>query len=232
VQVESPSEGVHGDVEVALLDVARRAEALFVADGGVGVTLMVADRPVFVASNPFGAAVDAIQYRLSEGPCVMAAETQDVVWSGTIGAGERRWPCFVAQIAPLGLGSVLSVPIVSHDESIGSLNLYARARHTFDGADAASVGQVVGSVAGDLESLHLKVAAEAAAVELATVVRDRAEVDVAVGILMDRYVLRSRAARVLLSQLARQDGASEAASARRLIDEAGSGEVGPAGSAG
>jgi len=206
-----------GDLKVALLEVTHQAQAQFASASGVGATLMMARSPLFMTSNVFTEAIDIVQYGLGEGPCLAAVETCDVVWSGSIGDGEPRWPRFTTHTAKLGLGSVLSAPILCGSDAIGSLNLYARAHRTFDDDDAVSIRDVAASVSSDLRSLHLLAAVEVAAVEVAIALHDRKDVDVAVGVLADRYVLTPRQARVLLAQLAQHDGVDDVAAAHSLI---------------
>jgi len=175
-----------------------------------------------MGSNAFTDAIDTVQYGLGEGPCLAAVETGDVVWSGSIGAEEARWPRFTAQAAELGLGSALSAPILTGGDAIGSLNLYARQHRTFRDDDAASIRRVAASAASDLRGLHLLAATDAAVVEVAIALHDRKDVDVAVavGILTDRYALTPRQGRVLLVQLAQQDELDTITAARNLSEEA------------
>ena len=53
---------------------------------------------------------------------------------------------------------------------------------------------------------------------LAAAVRDREDIDIAVGLLMDRYAMTASHARILVGQLAAQDHVSDADAARSLTD--------------
>ena len=218
MQLESPSTHPRRELRAALQILAARAQSRLTEVGGVGVTLMVADEPVFVASNGFTESVDAVQYGFGEGPCVTAVETRVPVWSGSIGAGEDRWPRFVEQTVPLGLGSVLSTPVLASGTAVGSINLYARELATFGDPDLALVGRAEALVADELRALNLQVLAGAALDAVADALRDRALVDVAVGYLMDRHALAHPEARLLLGRLAERDGVSEVVTARSVID--------------
>lgn len=211
--------GSRSGLRAALLEVIAQTQARFPAATGVGTTLLMVDEPLFVTSNAYTEAIDTVQYRLGEGPCLAAVEACDVVWSGSIGVGERRWPRFTVQTADLDLRSVLSAPILSGGDAIGSLNLYARQHDTF-GDDAVSIRQVAAAVASDLRGLHLMAFAEAAATEVAIALRERKDVDVAVGILIDRYAMTPRQGRVLLAQLAQHDDVDDVTAARGLIEGA------------
>lgn len=184
--------------------------------GGVGATLLVEGRPVFGGSNGFTEAVDEVQYRLEQGPCVAAVASGRVVRSRTIGSGERRWTSFTAAAAPLGLRSVASLPVRVADRVVGSLNLYGRHAASLDGASTPALRRASAAAGRGMTAAWLLAVAEANARILADAVRDREDIDIAVGLLMDRYLMTSGSARVLIAQLAVQDDVSKATAARSL----------------
>jgi GAF domain-containing protein len=99
---------------------------------GVGLTLLEATRDdVIVASAPFVAAVDDVQFRLGEGPCLLAVEVGAIQMSGSLG-GERRWPQFGPQAWRLGVHSAMSIPLLLKERVVGSLNVYGQTRDAFD----------------------------------------------------------------------------------------------------
>ncbi len=177
---------------------------------------MVEGRPVFGGSNGFTDAVDEVQYRLQQGPCVAAVATGRVVRSRTIGHGERRWRQFTADAAALGLRGVASLPVRVGHQVVGSLNLYGRDPASLDGASRAALARASATAGRAMTAAWLLCVAEANGRVLADAVRDREDVDVAVGLLMSRDALTEDAARVLISRLAVQDHVSTAAAARSL----------------
>lgn len=68
-------------------------------------------------------ALDEVQYRWGDGPCVRAATTDQVVVIKDVGADDR-WPEFTSSAARAGVRSVMSVPL-TNDVVRGSLNIYA-----------------------------------------------------------------------------------------------------------
>lgn len=197
--------------------IARRVHADGGADG-VGATLLVEGRSVFAGSNPFTEAVDDLQYGLQQGPCLTAVAREEMTASRTIGAGEQRWEVFTTPAAVLGLRSVTSTPVWSRSTVVGSLNFYGRTAATFDNTTAASL-QARSEPAGQtMVTAWLLAVAAANAHVLARAVQDREAVDIAVGLLMDRYQMTSSHARVLIGQLAAQDGTSPADAARALVE--------------
>ncbi|RYZ32059.1 MAG: GAF domain-containing protein [Propionibacteriaceae bacterium] len=204
------------ELDRSLREIARRASVQVGVADGVGATLLVQGREVFAGSNPFTEAVDAVQYGLHLGPCVAAVASERVVRSRTIGTGERRWGQFTPEAAALELRSVVSTPVWSGRRVIGSLNLYGRHATSFDTADTASVQRDTEHLTRAMTTAWLLAVAAANAQVLVRAVRDREDVDVAVGLLMDRYRMTASHARILIGQLAAQDGVSEPVAARSL----------------
>jgi GAF domain-containing protein len=185
---------------------------------GLGVTMVVDGRSVFAGANAFTEAVDEVQYDLGEGPCLAAVAAGRIVSSTRIATTERRWSRFTALTAGLGLRSVLSVPMVTGDEVVGSVNLYSRIPSGLVAVPPKVLRGLAADAEGSLSSPRLLALAESSARHLAHALDARAAVEHAVGLLMDRYLMSAGQARILLAQLARQNGTSEAAAALTLTD--------------
>ena len=81
------------------------ARAVYGADGA-GVTWVVAGKPTTVTeAGDFVRRIDEIQYRLDEGPCLLA----------------RCSPAAVGH----GLRGVVAVPLTAHGARLGALNVYS-----------------------------------------------------------------------------------------------------------
>jgi hypothetical protein len=82
------------------------------------------------------AALDQLQSRLQQGPCVSAAAhapAHGVVYARDLGGRERDvWPAFAPQATALGYRSMLSLRLSDHPDWGSSLNFYARERDAFD----------------------------------------------------------------------------------------------------
>src|ERR1700722_4469271 len=119
-------------LEDLLRHVAAFAVSAIPGADGAGLTLLERDRPdTIVASAEFVHEVDAIQYGLGQGPCITAAATGCTVMSGALDK-EPRWPQFGPRVAQLGIFSVLSLPLSSPDGVLGAMNVYGRAKDSFD----------------------------------------------------------------------------------------------------
>ncbi len=96
------------------------------------VTTQADTLPVTVAHS--GASVELLddaQYEGDGGPCLEAARTGTIVLVDSI-PQEDRWPIFRDAALEAGLHSSLSVPLVSGDSVLGSVNMYGRPVGGFD----------------------------------------------------------------------------------------------------
>ncbi len=118
--------------EDTLTEVAGYATSAIHGADGVGLTVLESARDdTIVASEGFVRDVDALQYGIGEGPCLLAVEDRAVQMSGSLG-GEQRWPRFGPQAGRLGVHSALSLPLLLNDRVVGALNVYGRTHHAFD----------------------------------------------------------------------------------------------------
>jgi GAF domain-containing protein len=153
------------------------------------VTLLVADVPSTAASTgrlPLD--LDEAQYQNGDGPCLHAARTGEVTEVGDTRA-DRRWPHYARRAAELGTLSSLSVPLVidEHERVLGALNIYARDAAAFDDdsrAAATAFGPYAAVAAGNV---HAYQTARTMADNLHAALENRAVIEQAKGVLMERY---------------------------------------------
>lgn len=98
-----------------------------------GVILLVEGEPTTTAvTDRLAVEIDLVQYETGEGPCLSAIEDGHAVRIDVV-AMERRF----ARVAPGALAhdvrSILSVPLVFEEESVGALNLYSHEPDAFGG---------------------------------------------------------------------------------------------------
>lgn len=173
-------------LEALLTEVAASAVRVVPGADGAGLTLLEATQhDVMVVTDPFVGAVDSIQYGIGQGPCLTAVATQRTVMSGSLG-GDARWPRFGSRVARAGIHSSLSFPLLTPSGVVGSINLYARAKHAFDDR-AAELGELFSVPAAvAVENAHTLALAQRVAVKMQAAQESRAVVDQAAGILMSR----------------------------------------------
>ena len=171
----------HGDVAKTLEAITAAAVRSVPGTDECGITLVTGRRKV-ESRAPTGElprTVDGIQERLAEGPCLSAVYEQQTVLVEDI-RSEERWPRFAAEVADLGVGSMLSFQLFVTGGNLGALNLYSRQSHAFD-ADAESIGL--------LFATHASVALAGAQQEerMRTAMTSREVIGQAQGILMERF---------------------------------------------
>jgi anti-anti-sigma factor len=74
--------------------------------------------------------MDADQFTTGEGPCIDAALEGRWFHIASL-AAESRWPSFTPMALALGIHAILSSPLLSRGQPIGSLNIYSRADEAF-----------------------------------------------------------------------------------------------------
>lgn len=132
--------------EQAVLDeIVRLAVEHLEACDFAGITFVTGNRVSSPASSSDAAAtVDAIQAEVGEGPCLDAIRERDVFRTGDL-AEEERWPSFARRAHDeTGLRSIVSFRLFMEQDTLGSLNLYSRARDAFGATDVA-LGEVFAS---------------------------------------------------------------------------------------
>jgi ANTAR domain/GAF domain len=155
----------------------------------VASVTVVAGRPATVAaSHELASALDAVQYRLSAGPCLSAATTgQPAVLADTRAPSD--WGAFAERAAGLGCGSVLSLPLPLTDRGAGSLNVYVRGEPVDGGGALDPLVRLVEDAVVPVANLYLYRSAVERADQLEAALESRAVIDQAKGILMERFKL-------------------------------------------
>ena len=169
-----------------LLRVAQLACRAIPGADGVGVTLIEEGRAdTIVATDSFVADMDAVQYGLKQGPCISAVVSQQPVISSSL-ASDARWPQFGPQSAGFGVQSSLSIPLITSDGVVGSLNVYAHDEEMFDDR-AAVLGDYFGVPAAiAVQNAQIFAESKRLALHLRTALNSRVVVERAVGVLMSR----------------------------------------------
>lgn len=194
---------------------------------GAGVTLLRMDRPgnlvqAVAASEPFVQEIDALQYDvLGEGPCITAARDRQTVRSGSLG-GEKRWRRFGPRVGRLGVHSVLSLPLLLllPDQTVGSINVYARDKHVFDDHAARSGELFAGAAAVSVHNAQVLAEAVALTTQLQTALHNRPIIDQAVGILRAQSGDTTEQAMLRLRGLSQSGHTKLAAVAQDIVEKA------------
>ena len=183
----------HRELQHLLLDGSDIAEflqklailtAALVSGSSCGI-MMRRDHLVSTAasSDAFALRMDEIQFGRGQGPCLQALHSGQTVQVPTM-AGETRWGDFSIRAVAAGVGSTLSVALVTAGETVGALNLYSRSPGSYDAAEVTRV-ELFAEQAATALTLMIR---RSETVELETQLRQalasRAVIDQALGIVM------------------------------------------------
>lgn len=165
------------------------------------------------ASGDVPMRLDALQAETGEGPCVDAIREHELFRTGALEL-EDRWPAFATRAhRETGVSSIVSLRLFLEQDTMGALNLYARARDAFDDTDVAL---------GSVFAAHASVAMSAARREQQ--LRQKAETrDVigrAKGILMARSGVTDDDAFAMLVRASQRMNTKLRDVAQRIADQA------------
>ncbi len=207
-------------LEELLTAVATFAVKAIPGADGAGLTLIEADRAdTIVKSEPFVREIDDIQYSLGEGPCISAAADGVPMRSGSLG-GDPRWPRFGPRAGALGVHSVLSLPLISADQVVGAMNVYAHARDAFD-ERSEQLGRLYAVPAAiAVQNAQILAETQRLAAKLESALTSRAEIDQAIGILMSRTGVTRDEAISRIRLLSQQDNTKMGVVAAGIVHEA------------
>ena len=151
----------------------------------VGITIVVGDRPHTAAYTTVQTLeIDAAQYALGEGPCLDAARTREEQLVGDLCLQDGRWPQFAEVTRQDGMRSLYAVPLVSGDQCIGAINLYAWSANAFDLLDTAVVRMAASRCADAVVAVTALDGMRRLAGQLEQAMASRAVIEQAKGVIM------------------------------------------------
>jgi GAF domain-containing protein len=206
--VDEVRSGLSDDTLDAVVEAAREA-----VDGctWAGITVQRGNRFGTLASTGGPVEeVDRVQYEAKQGPCVDAVVDDDVYFIDDMRA-EPRWPVWAPHAVSHGVLSVLSVPLVASDRTIGGLNLYGSQ------AGAMSRDSVDDAVEFARSAARL-IAVSYEITNLRTAMSSRRTIGAAQGILRHRYGVSLDDAQAILVRLSRDNNLKLAALAQEVVD--------------
>jgi transcriptional regulator with GAF, ATPase, and Fis domain len=127
--------------------------------------------------------VDSEQYDAGDGPCLEASRTGTVVLVNADDP-EDRWPRFTAAAREEEILSFLAAPLIAGEQSLGSFNLYGRARSAFETLDAEILELLATTVSRTLGDFARFKSARDVADSIQRALQTRAPIEQAKGILM------------------------------------------------
>jgi GAF domain-containing protein len=134
-------------------------------------------------------------------------------------AEEGRFPSFAERAAEAGVRSSLSLPVLVDGEAVGTLNLYSYTPAAFDETSQSLAALLVAQAGVAIAKSRLLAAGRRAADLAQQSADDRADVNMAEGILMSIEQCSAEQATALLRNAATSEEQTLAAMARRIIAE-------------
>src|SRR4051794_22627809 len=176
------------DFEAFLNDLARFSAHQMAGSGEdalCGITLLRDRKAATIGwSSDDARDVDQIQYSLSQGPCLTAAEEQREVNVPDLFEEDRWGPDYADAVASHGLRSVLSLPFNLQGEARAALNLYSDVPHKFDERAAAKARGFTREISQALR-LAVRFALHSDnATNLRATLESRTVIDIAIGVVM------------------------------------------------
>ena len=202
----------------ALAGIAESAVLTIPGCDAASVALSIEGRPATAAATARVALeLDLVQYDTDEGPCLTCFRTTEKLRLSIVELGEA-FPHFAVAAAARGVQGVLSVPSTWGGEVVATLNLYSRSA-PFD-ESAESLAAVLAAQVAIAVSRSPEFAAARATVEQAQRdTEDRADVDLATGLLMGTQGCTAEQAAGLLRQAAGSEATSILQIAHRILEQ-------------
>lgn len=210
----------HRPLRETLIEIAEFAVQAIPCADGAGLTMLDGNRPqTVVASAEFVHAVDDVQYRLGEGPCLLAVATRQTQTSGSLG-GDVRFPRFGPRVGRMGVHSTLCLPLLLPDQVVGALNVYAYTKNAFD-EEAVRLGELFARPAA-VAVHNAQVLAESLRVtaEMQQALGSRAIIDEAIGIIRSRSGANQEEAFERLRAMSQAQHVKVSEVSQVLVDEA------------
>jgi GAF domain-containing protein len=151
-------------------------------EGCDGVSLMLIRARGSISSPAYSSVVayesDLAQYATDEGPCLEAIREHETVLMDDLET-ETRWPAYREAALALGVRSMISFRLFVLEDTMGALDFYSGAPHTF-----ARRAQLLGEVFASHAAVALKSAISETGLRAALDTRD--VIGQAKGVLMER----------------------------------------------
>ena len=161
---------------------------------------------------------DKLQEQFSEGPCLDAVWQQHIVEVCDL-REETRWPRWArAAQEELGVRSILSLRLFTHEDKVGALNLYSSEPHAWNAEDIEEATAIAAHAA-------VAVAASDSDEHLHNAMVNRTMIGQATGLVMAHYKLSSVRAFDVLRRLSSEQNRKLSLISREIVerwDETGS----------
>lgn len=175
-----------------------------------------------VSSSPEARALDELQNRFHDGPCMTAIRENTVIRAGDL-REDGRWPEYGIAAGEQGVRAVLGVPFDLDEDAQAGLNVYSEAPHDFDPDTIASIRLEV-ELASNALRLAIRMAHDRESQsDLRAAMEHRTVIDLAVGIIMGQNRCSQDEAVALLKTASNHRNVKLRELATELVTSVGSG---------
>jgi len=210
-----------------LLRIAAAAEWTVPGCDGASIALSIDGHPrTDAATDKVVLELDLAQYEAGDGPCLLALREARPVRLDLI-SEQDRFQHFAQRAARDGVRSSLSLPIRVDGEAVGTINLYSYAEAAFDETSQSVAALLVGQAGVAISRSRLLEMGRRAAEMAQRSADDRADVNMAEGILMSIERCSAEQATALLRNAVTSEEQTLASMARQIIAEVESHRDGP-----
>lgn len=172
------------------------------------------------SSDDLAVALDAVQYETGQGPCLDAIGKKEMLFQIDDMTSDEKWPEFSRGAVKLGFKSLLALTLRVDAETLGALNLYARAPHVFTKQDREHGAIFAAHAAVSLANAQAWAAGLHVQDEMREKLVSREIVERAVGILMEGEFRTAQEAWRVLEKRADELNARIRDSAQEVIESA------------
>ena len=202
----------------ALAGIAEAATISVPGCDAATIAISIEGRPATAAMTArIALELDMVQYDTDDGPCLTSFRTVSTIRLD-LAEKDEVFPHFAVAARRRGVRSVLSVPATWGDEIVGTLNLYSRSE-PFDQSAEAVATVLAAQVAIAVSRSPEFAAARAVVEEAQRTADDRAQMNVATGLLMVTQACTADQAEGLLREAAAHDERTILEIAQRIIEQ-------------
>jgi GAF domain-containing protein len=208
------------DIEAHETDIGAGLQAIVDSAGsffdvsGAGLMVIGSDDGLqaAVASDEPGRALEEVQERLGEGPCVDAVIYDRTISTEDLGA-DARYERLAAELVPLGVRGVLGMPIHIGGTAVGTLNIYTSTPKHWDQGESDALRAFANVAASTLAAAVAAHRGNELVQQLEYALVNRVDIERATGIVMARRGIDAVSAFNVLREQARS-------TRRKVIDVA------------
>jgi GAF domain-containing protein len=161
------------------------------------------------ATSPLAVDIDDLQQRFREGPCVDAAVGHSMVVCNDL-REDPRWPRFSEAAVAVGVHSLMSFQLYTHDGRMGALNLFGLKPDAFT-VEVEAIGAMLATHAA------IALIANDAQLQFQSALASRDIIGQAKGMIMERFNVDAVRAFELLTKLSQSSNTRVAEIAEEIV---------------